>query len=165
MSVREFALSFRIVRALASYVFLSQCGATVEYPIFLNTRDVDIGNDVALKQRCWLGGSIRLDDSVSVGPNCTLYGSIDIGHRTRLNGSNDIRGTVKVGRYCAIARSVTFQEPNHDFGRAAVQHRLFREVLGMDQDRVARDQSQSAVMSGSGVAQPYYRALRSVTER
>jgi len=117
------------MHALVSAFILRIHGVTAEFPTFLNTSDISFGEDVSIERHCEFGGNIRLSDYVSVGHHSSIHGAVDIARSTRLNPRCEIRGDVNIGRYCAIARDVTFQQQEHDYNYAAIQHPLFERLL------------------------------------
>lgn len=127
-----FVQSSRRVHALASWTWLRVHGCQAAYPVFLDTRDVDVGKDVTIGRRCRIGGTIRLGDHASLGERTSSYGDVTVGRGTRLNPRCELRGSVSIGRYCAIARDTAFQEPAHDHTKLAVQHPLYERVLGVE---------------------------------
>lgn len=47
-------------------------------------------------------------------------------------------GNVHIGKYCAVARNVTFQGVNHDMHKAGIQIKFYREVVGEKLERVQK---------------------------
>lgn len=127
----SFVQSSRHLHALVSWTWLRTHGCQTAYPVFLDTRDVEIGTDVTVGRRCQIGGAIRLGDHTSLGERTSSYGDVTIGRGTRLNPRCELRGTVSIGRYCAVARDTVFQETGHDYTKLAVQHPLYERVLGI----------------------------------
>lgn len=121
--------SSRHLQGLVSVAFLRSRGCHPAYPLFLNTRDITVGENVRIEKNCDLGGKIHLDDYVSLGNDCSIHGTVSLGRSTRLNPRCEMRGNIDVGRYCAIARDVTFQEREHDHSHVAIQHPIYERLL------------------------------------
>ena len=108
------------------------------YPVFLDTRDIVVGEGVTIGRKSEIGGSLSMSDHTSFGEHVSSYGTVSVSRGTRLNPRCDLRGRVSIGRYCAIARGVSFQETEHDHTALAVQHPLYERVLESEPRQTSR---------------------------
>ncbi|WP_264781349.1 DapH/DapD/GlmU-related protein [Haladaptatus sp. T7] len=90
---------------------------------------IQAGENVDIGRGCKIQGDISLGDEVRIGSNTTLDGKVTIEDGTNLVDRNEVIGTVQIGKYCAIARRVTFQGRNHLMHNPGIQMRFYREKL------------------------------------
>ncbi len=94
------------------------------------TKTIFLGKNVKIGKNCQLIGSIQLKDNTNIGENSILKGEICIDTGTNLNKNVEVIGNIKIGKYCAIARNVTFQGRNHFIHRPSIQHSFYINFFG-----------------------------------
>jgi len=83
-------------------------------------------------------GKIELENNVAIGSHSVLDGVIHVSQGTNLVKNDELIGEIKIGKYCAIARNVTFQGINHGMHKAGIQIKFYREMVGEKLERVQK---------------------------
>ena len=65
-----------------------------------------------------------------IGEKSFLDGNIHIAKGTNLIKNDELIGDIIIGKYCAIARNVTFQGRDHFMGRPSIGGTVYRRILG-----------------------------------
>ncbi|HEC87733.1 MAG TPA: CatB-related O-acetyltransferase [Thermoplasmata archaeon] len=74
-------------------------------------------------------GNIVIEDDVLIDENSVLNGHITISRGSSLFKNNELIGNIKIGRYCSIARNVTFQARYHSASKAAIGGFIYRRLM------------------------------------
>lgn len=71
----------------------------------------------ALIRNSWISGNVNIENNVKICDDVRVSGDIFIGEYTSIFGPNTQIyakiNSIRIGKFCSIARNVTFQEYNH----------------------------------------------------
>ena len=89
---------------------------------------------------CRLDGRIRIEENARIS-RTELYGDIEIGRYSSINGPNvDLyagKGKIRIGKFCSIARNVSFQLANHSIDYLTtynIYKNIFKEEAGFEEN-------------------------------
>jgi virginiamycin A acetyltransferase len=93
--------------------------------------NIDIGEDVEVRSGSRVQGNIKINKECTIRDNSIIRGRVQINQGTNINRSVEVMGgKVTMGKYCAIARNVTFQSRNHTTAWPSMQLNFYKTKVG-----------------------------------
>lgn len=96
--------------------------------------------DALIGRNCILRGDIQIGCEVRIAGGCEIRIDVTIGDRSNIGSQTEIIGDVSIGKYCAIARDVVCQEPNHNMRKPAHEQRFYKTILNTKNNHVSDGQ-------------------------
>lgn len=100
--------------------------------------DIELNTGVYIGDNCKIDGEILLRNGVTIKHNSNLNGTIKIEDMSNLGFNNEVIGNIKIGKYCAIARNVTFQGQDHFMKKPAIQMGFYSNILNENLEAVSK---------------------------